>query len=127
MKPEHPLPHVKLNVSRRDFNYIKRAVLSQKDTTAKRRVKKMLWTAQKEFFEDRRRLDRERRVDIETYTLSDGLHILREARKYVYRHTKAYWYDRPAQEAMKILGAKVKELKEEIKVETHRYVEGIPM
>jgi hypothetical protein len=109
-----------------DYNYIKRAIRHQSNTKAKRRVMKVLYEAQDRFFEDRRRQERERMVDRETYTLSDAVEILKNAHYYIMRHTKGFWYNKAAMDASKILASKASDLRQEIKVELHRLREGIP-
>lgn len=49
-----------------------------------------------------------------TWTKKDAHTIIRNALKYILRHTKAYWYDKPAMNATMILASISKELRREI-------------
>lgn len=103
------------DMSRNDFCYLKRMVIESPRTHAQQRVLKGVWKAQDEYFE---RVAREQRENLrarrETWTLHEAHVLIRNACKYILRHTKAYWYDKPAQESVKILAKLSKELRGEI-------------
>lgn len=115
------LPHIKWDWSRRDFNYIKRLVLDAPKTHAQRRVLKSLWEAQDYYFKARSREQRLRMVEYreqrgeDGWTLQDGIEILHNAHYYIMRTSKAFWYDKTAQETSKILAKHTSDLRKELK------------
>jgi hypothetical protein len=113
------LPRILLSLSRRDFNFVKRTILKQRNSKTQRSTLKVIFEAQDKFFRDKARAQRERLTEQREargengWTLSEAVQILRNAHYYIMR-TKAFWYDKNAMTTSKILAGLASDLRKEL-------------